>query len=297
MLEQFTECCGRAGLVGAGVLLSNTSRRGHKSAKFDVVRKPLQGCRGFCLLSLLMLLATGCGTVPDLETSRRFQGAEETFATAKSADDFVQAAAQFQEVLDGGFQSGSVYYNQGNAWMQAGQTGRAIAAYRLAQRSLPRDPYLAANLRQALVKSGNAEANGKSILDYVFFWQNSLSYSEKAWLVTLLLICVLLLALAGQLVSFQTELKRINACVAVVLVLAAVSVARDWSQIELTKHGAIVASTVARKGGADSYEPAFNQSLVDGTEFVVMSEQSDWLQIQVVGIGAGWVPVRNCVTY
>ena len=35
-LEQFTKCCVSAGLVGVGVLLSKTSRRGHKSAKFAV---------------------------------------------------------------------------------------------------------------------------------------------------------------------------------------------------------------------------------------------------------------------
>lgn len=250
-----------------------------------------------CFLLMLLMLTAGCATAPDLETSRRFQAAEEAFAAAKSTDDFVAVASLYQEILDGGFQSGSVYYNQANAWMQAGQTGRAIAAYRMSKRSLPRDPYVAANLRQALLKSGNNRSGSRTVLDYVFFWQDSLSYVEKAWLVTLLLVCVLALALAGQLVSIQKELKRVNAVVAVILVLAALSLARDWLDNELTRHGVIVTSTLARKGAAESFEPAFNQSLADGTEFVVLIEQNDWLQIQVGGIGEGWVPIRSCVTY
>lgn len=252
---------------------------------------------GYCLLLVSMILTAGCGTAPDLDVLRRFQAAEEVFTAAESTDDFLQAAAQYQEILDAGFSSGSVYYNQGNAWMQAGQTGRAIVAYRMAQRSLPRDPYLAANLRQALLKSASSPSADTSVLEYVFFWQDSMSYAEKIWLVTALLVCVLVVALVGQVVSVQQGLKRLNVVLAVVLLLVALSLARDWANIELTQHGAIVTATVARKGGGESYDPAFNQSMVDGTEFVLLGEQNDWLQIQVGGIGEGWVPKRNCVTY
>ena len=52
----------------------------------------------------------------------------------------------------------AVLYNQGNAWMRAGATGRALAAYRQAQRYRPRDPYLAANLQNALAASGRNAA-------------------------------------------------------------------------------------------------------------------------------------------
>ena len=43
-----------------------------------------------------------------------------------------------------------MYYNLGNAYFRAGEYGRAIAAYRKAKPYRPRDPYLEANLRQAL---------------------------------------------------------------------------------------------------------------------------------------------------
>lgn len=261
---------------------------------------PLRNSPGGRLASFVLLLtivSAGCGTAPDLETSRRFQTAEETFAAAKSPEEFVQAASEYQEVLDGGFTSGSVYYNQGNAWMQAGQTGRAIASYRNAQRSIPRDPYLAANLRQALSSASRPVQERKSVMDILFFWQTSISYAEKAWIVTLLLGALLLIALAGQQFRHTKELRRLNYFVLPVLMLMAASLARDWVNIELTKHGAVVSETVARKGGAENYEPAFNQPLTDGTEFVVKSQQAGWVQIQVTGAGEGWVPERDCVIY
>ena len=54
-----------------------------------------------------------------------------------------------QEILDRGQVSGAVLYNQGNAFMQAGQRGRAIAAYRQARRYQGPDPFLEANLAYA----------------------------------------------------------------------------------------------------------------------------------------------------
>lgn len=248
-------------------------------------------------IAMLLPLCAGCGTKPDLETSRRFQLAEEAFAAADSRDDFVRAASLYQEVLDKGFQSGSVFYNMGNAWMQAGQTGRAIAAYRMAERSLPRDQYLQANLNQALRHAGVQSAAGRSVLDYVFFWQNSVSYAEKAWLVTTLLATVLVLGLVAQFGWRSREIKRLNIVAAVVLLLAVISMARDWSKFQLTRHGVVIAETTARKGGSDTFDAAFNQSLKDGTEFTVLSAQNDWLQINVGGTGEGWVPARDCVMW
>lgn len=263
-------------------------------------RMPITSNPGILLSAAMftgLMLFSGCSTAPDLETSRRFQQAEETFATAKTSDQFLQAAAQYQEILDGGFASGSVFYNQGNAWMQANEVGRAIVAYRNAQRSLPRDPYLAANLRQALTKTGKPAEGQKSLIDYLFFWQNSISYLEKTWIVTGLLLAVLLMALAAQGTRYSKELKRLNIVILVAFVLMAGSLARDWTNFELSKHGAIITDTTARKGGSESYEPAFNQSLTDGTEFTVKSEQNGWLHIDVAGAGEGWIPERNGVVY
>ena len=56
----------------------------------------------------------------------------------------------YQAILDRGYVSGVVLYNQGNAFMRAGQRGRAVAAYRQARRYLGPDPFLEANLAYAL---------------------------------------------------------------------------------------------------------------------------------------------------
>ena len=126
------------------------------------------------LLWLLCLgLLPGCGQPLDLDSARRFQEAEKVFSQAKSAEDFLKAAAMYQEILDRGQVSGAVLYNQGNAFMQAGQRGRAIAAYRQARRYLGPDPFLEANLAYAL---GNQPAvRRRPLVEHLLFWQDWLS--------------------------------------------------------------------------------------------------------------------------
>ncbi|MEQ9409758.1 MAG: hypothetical protein RIK87_18625 [Fuerstiella sp.] len=242
-----------------------------------------------------LTFAAGCTSAPDLETSRQFQAAEEQFASASEPADFVKAASMYQEILDDGFRSGVVLYNQGNAWMQAGRPGRAIAAYRQARYYLPRDPYLQANLNQALPRE--SDQAGKPLLDYLFFWQQMISYYEKGVLCTVLLGLALVLTLASQLGWQPTLTRRAGFVTLAVTLLVGLSFARDWVKIEQTRHGVVIAETMARKGGADSYDPAFNQALAEGTEFVVQAEQNDWLHIQIPDSGEGWIPRRAAVTW
>ena len=227
------------------------------------------GHRAAVVLILATAIFSGCGSPPDLETSRLFQTAEQIFSEAAAPEDFAEAATVYQEIMDNGFRSGSVFYNQGNAWMQAGETGRAIAAYRQAKRYLPRDPYLDANLRTAL--DGSPLQAERSVLDYVFFWQAAISYAEKRVITTVLLALVLLLALAYQLDRRRGVIRRITYAGLLLLMLSAAAAGRDWQQYERTVWGAITAETTARKGGSEAYEPAFTQSLADGTEFEVIS--------------------------
>ena len=245
------------------------------------------------------LLATcvimGCGSSPDLDTSRKFQQAEEAFEKAVQPDEFVRVAAMYQEILDDGFVSGSVLYNQGNAWMQAQQKGQAIACYRQAQQHLPRDPYLAANLSQALKTQPQAK---QPLLNYVFFWQQSLSYREKGLLATGLLAVVLLLFLTAGATRSSRLASRLGWVAVVAFVLMVGSLARDWYNFEWTSHGVItVAECTARKGGSQTYEPAFTQPLTEGTEFSVIQEQNDWLNIQIADSGEAWISRTECVTY
>src|ERR1043166_8616450 len=62
---------------------------------------------------------------------------------------FSEAATTYAILLQSNNQSASLYYNWGNALFKSGQIGRAISAYRQAERLTPRDPDVIANLQFA----------------------------------------------------------------------------------------------------------------------------------------------------
>ena len=251
-------------------------------------------------LFLFVLTIGGCSTAPDLETSRQFQEAEQTFDQATSPEEFVVAAQRFGRLNRDGFASGAALYNQGNAWMRAGRPGRAIAAYRLAQRYRPRDPYLTANLQSALVAAGRTQQNEErpGIARYVFFWQDWLSYPEKFRSTTLLLAATLGLLLLSQLTSHRILLRRSAFVVGGACLLAAASTAWDWHRFERVVHGVVTDESVtARKGNSESYESAFSDPLSEGVEFVVLDVRTEWLHVQVGDAGTGWIPRESVETF
>jgi tetratricopeptide (TPR) repeat protein len=59
---------------------------------------------------------------------------------------YAEAAGTYEQILAGGVESGAVQFNLGNAYLKAGDVGRAVLAYEHARRLVPGDPDLVANL-------------------------------------------------------------------------------------------------------------------------------------------------------
>ena len=264
--------------------------------------QPALGARGY----LLVLIAVcgvavcgvaGCGGGVDPETSLDFQEANRAFAAADSTAGFLSVANRYQAILDRGVLSGAVLYNQGNAWMRAGETGRAIASYRQAYRYRPRDSHLAANLRSALA-STSVPPPATPLVGYLFFWQDWLSYPEKFTLSTVLLMVTLVAATLVQFEGCRIAGRRCGALSGLLLILALFSTGWDWYRFERTEHGVVITDEVtARKGNSENYEPAFTELLREGAEFQVLERRGDWLHIRLGGSGDAWLEDRDTVTY
>lgn len=247
------------------------------------------------LITATLLTAAGCGSSVDPAMYAKFQAAQDRFEQATDPTQFLQAAATYQEILDAGVVSGAVYYNQGNAFMRAGQRGRAIACYRQAKRHRPRDPYLDANLRYALGDGG--ESSSRPILEYILFWSRWVSYHGKFQLslgCALLTFCV---SVASLFVKPQL-LKRfamLTLCLTIALVISA---GYDWYRFSHLKHGVVIVDEVtARKGDSESYQPAFTKPLDEGTEFQVLAQRGGWIHLRLDGAQEGWVPSEDVTVY
>lgn len=233
------------------------------------------------------LLAVRCGAEESRE--RVFVQGLELFEKAHTPDDYRQAAALWASLIGEEYQSGAVLYNIGNAYMRAGEYGRAVAAYRKARRYLPRDPYLDANLKQALaVAPGRLPEPPVPWWRNVFFWSDWISYPGKFQLAfTALGLAVVLAA-----VALLARVKRLywgSLAVLVVSLLLWTEAGIAYWNVALIRHAVIVQETQARKGTDEKYEPAFDKPLKDGAEFTIVDEGHGWVLGHFEGIGDGWV--------
>lgn len=249
------------------------------------------------VMALILAAAAlpGCGKSLDSSAAADFEKAQRAFEAAQSPTEYLIAADLFQKVVERGIESGAVYYNQGNAFLRGGKKGHAIACYRQAERYLPRDPQLAANLQAA--RAEVRVQKSRSLVDDLFVWQSWISYPAKVQLslATGFITLVLGMVSLRRPMSFGKSLAWSG------LVLTALfsgSAFYDWYRFDYQLHGVVVAEeAVARKGNADGYEPALSAPLTEGTEFLVLEQRGNWYLVQLPAGQVGWLPRSAVVVY
>ena len=233
----------------------------------------------------LSFICLGCSAAPP-EHLRTFQDAQ----TAFDAGEYRHSATLYEQLLEQGVRSGAVYYNLGNAWTKADEPVRAVAAYYHAERYIPNDPHLNANLQTVLTSNGGTMLSPESsFVDLFFFWQNRVGFHVKIWSS---LALTGLACLGGVLFLFRQSkrLKRFLIGSAIFTVIALASVGYDWYRFEGAEQVIVTANVLPRKGNSEQYEPAFVAPIPFGTLAVVLDERSDWFLLRFTSGQEGWLP-------
>jgi hypothetical protein len=241
------------------------------------------------LIALILLPSGQAGAAVPGTRERTFIRALEVFDAAKTPEQYRESAVLLESLLVDGYRNGAVYYNLGNAYSRSKEYGRAIAAYRKAKTYRPRDPYLEANLRQALaVAPGRLTEPPRPWWTHVLFWSNWLSFPEKAYGAFAAFLSAALAAAAALLLR-RPRAYWISAGLLVVAAVLSLDAALAYADVAWSRHGVVTAETIVRKGIGTDYEPAFDQPLKDGAEFTILSENGDWIFGHFEGIGDGWL--------
>ena len=196
-----------------------------------------------------------------------------------------EAASQYETVLTHGFEHGQIYYNLGNTYYRMGELGRAILNYRKAQRLIPRNADLNANLR--LVKNSTTDKELPNeipvVIRRMFFWFFLLSVNELI-AVTVSLYIVLMMLVFFLIILIYGWLKRFMIGFAVGVFIAVVSVGIKIYREQGVNHGVITTTKCqVRYGPGEEYEPKFE--IHDGAECLIEGERDDWYNVYVyVGV-------------
>ncbi len=207
-----------------------------------------------------------------------------------SKESFRRAAERFQILANDGIENGKLWFNLGNSQLQVGEIGEAIGAYRSAQRYIPSDGRLTANLQYARSKVSNP-IQGKdtaSILKRIAFWHDTLPTQVRLaigiifWLGFWSLVSV---RLFKTIPGFKTT-SIVLGCAALALGVSVGADVVDQHQDQgvLTANEAIV-----RKGNGVNYAPMLKDPIHEGIEFDIIEHRHDWLHIKLPNGSTGWI--------
>ena len=194
------------------------------------------------------------------------------------------AALQYETILASGFRHGQIYYNLGNVYYRQGKLGKSILNYRRAQRLMPGNADVDANL--SLVKTTTEDKELSSapppVAQKVFFWffmlnQNQLTIVAISLYVALMFLITLFIFFRfswcrGVMIGFSAG-----------LLIALTSLGIKIYCEEGVTCGVVTTKCHVRYGPGGEYEPKFE--IHDGAECVIEGEKNDWYRVYVnVGV-------------
>jgi len=267
-------------------------------------------CEAMKILALLLCLSfLACaGSIPQQEAANLCMEAEKLFneGNEKSATSHEETVALWRKasarleraIKEGGLANGAVFYNLGNVYFRLGDMGRAILNYRRAQRFTPNDSNLMRNLEYARRNCQDSvqEQESTKVLKTLFFWHYdfALSTREMVFLIAFVAFCslgILRIRLA------RSWLAITIAGVGFMALVMAGSIAMTELGENRRSRGVILdKEVVARTGNSSAYEESFEKPLHAGTEFIVLENRGQWLEIQLADGKTCWIPGESADT-
>lgn len=154
---------------------------------------------------------------------------------------YADAAATYEQIRAAGLESGPVEFNTGNAYLKAGDVGRAVLAYERARRFIPGDPDLGANL--AFARELARDVDEPHLVERLVFPLSSRAATDTLVLVAAACWWLAWLALAaGVLVPGAAAVTRgVAVASALAGVVVASSAAHRWWTLEHPTTAVVVA--------------------------------------------------------
>jgi tetratricopeptide (TPR) repeat protein len=228
------------------------------------------------------------------EAAQRFEQANQLYLQAKYPD----AVAQYEKIVQSGFESGELYFNLGNAYYKSGNIQKAILNYERARQLLPRDEDVQFNLQLANLQVVDKIDAVPRL--FVYRWADSMlalfSLSTMGWIVYSFFILTLA-AFAFFLYARTYPQKRLSMFAGLVFSTALILTMIGYgvqSYKESNTEFAIVMSDVANIKAAPDSKGNDLFVLHKGLRVQVLDSVNHWRKIRLADGKVGWIPEEDC---
>ena len=225
------------------------------------------------------------GEAQDLDTAN-------TFYEEGNYEEALQAYTSVAQKIP----NGHVYFNIANCYFRLNEIGKALFYYKKAEKLIPRDPELVANLNyvRSLAKDKIEDASFNSITKKAFFWYYFFN------LKTLVIIAVIINFLFCGTLFFKFFKKDsefvqwgtyILFCINMIFIIT--TVAKFYNE-NYTQIGVVVVDeTDVRSGFGIGGSVLFK--LHEGAELLVLETNNEWAKIELADGKKGWVSSKDII--
>jgi len=207
--------------------------------------------------------------------------------------DYQRSGRLFEKIAHRGVENGKLYYNIANAYLKAGDTGRAVLWYERAKKMIPGDADLRFNLDYAGRRvADEQEKKGFDPSDLVFFWQDLFS-SKTVEYAALAASLAFFLHAGIRLVKRKRSFAWLGGVLFAVFVITASAALFDYYDNQRNRYAVILSKQAAvRSGVSERATELF--TLHAGTKVRVEKIRNDYLRIFFARGKIGWIPRQSC---
>ncbi len=284
-LREFLEACEVARFAPAAA--DGDLRR--TLARAEAIVRTLERSRGLAraatAAAVLLAILTGVARGAEDTPQAMFFRGNALYADGR----YAEAAAEYEQLLAGGVASASTYFNLGNAYLKAGDVGRAVLAYARAERLAPGDPDLHANL--AYAREQSAPAGPPAWWTRVLFplaatWSGDgvlLAVAAAWWTLMLLLVA------RRMLPRMRRAASRAALVAGAALAVIGASAMYRLVAIELRRAVVVVAPAAVAVRFEPSTSGTVHFEVKPGATLRLLGEREGWVQVGRDDGLRGWV--------
>ena len=251
------------------------------------IKKEMMRNHGFYLVLFLVSFLGLCryAHADDNESERSFARANLLYKENK----YAEAIAEYERILNAGFENGSLYYNLANSYFREGELGEAVVDYERAKLFIPNDSDLKVNhdYAKSLLRLDSQDVARKGVFRYIdkAFEGITLNYLTiiLALLHTMIFI-LLILRLSSR--GARRFLKPLIVSLSLIFILGCISLKRKIAYIQ--RCAVVVSKEIESK-----FEPLESATtyftLGEGSKVEVIESSGVWRKIRRFDGKAGWV--------
>jgi tetratricopeptide (TPR) repeat protein len=233
------------------------------------------------------------------EAGARYDAARQVASSdsAEAKEAFADAAEKYQLLADSGVRNARLYFNLGNAYLESGATGRAIANYRRALALEPTNRAAQTNLDFATSALAAKEKDTPPVemaLADQFVVANSWlnRFVRPRWVASVALAAWFAFWIALGLRIFEVRFAWKSVAVAALAIAAVTATSYTLTCRSLAQSSAVVVAPTAalRTGDGERFAAVGGAQVPEGQSVDLLRQRGAWVQVRTPAGRTGWLP-------